>query len=158
MPQVVQHIPSFSLASPPPLSPLPPSPKGYTYRGCRRAGAIWDTLTNYNKLSEYIPNIAESGAQLQPNGKVRIEQVPTKLTTRTRQHPNRPFSSIFVQRTAFISAEPPLHQPGLAPLLQVGVISPTLNLKTKIVLEVDEEPYRMLTFSKVESREFIEFK
>jgi hypothetical protein len=42
--------------------------------------------------------------------------------------------------------------------LQVGVISPTLNLKTKIVLEVDEEPYRMLTFSKVESREFIEFK
>jgi hypothetical protein len=27
--------------------------------------AIWDTLTNYNQLNQYIPNIAESGAQLQ---------------------------------------------------------------------------------------------
>jgi len=76
--------------------------------------AIWDTLTNYNELHRYIPNIAESGAQLQPNGRVRIEQV--------------------------------------------GVISATLNLKTRIVLEVDEKPYSTLTFNKVESREFIEFR
>jgi len=60
-----------------------------SHRDRRRAGAIWDTLTNYNKLSEYIPNIAASGAQLQPNGKVRIEQVPTNLATR---HTNRPLS------------------------------------------------------------------
>ena len=37
--------------------------------------AIWDVLTNYNCLNEYIPNIAASGAVLQPNGRVRIEQV-----------------------------------------------------------------------------------
>lgn len=76
--------------------------------------AIWDILTNYNALNEYIPNIAASGAVLQPNGRVRIEQV--------------------------------------------GVISPTLRLTTRIVLEVKEEPYRKLTFSKVESREFLEFE
>eukprot|EP00802_Teleaulax_amphioxeia_P009322 Tamp_09338.p1 GENE.Tamp_09338~~Tamp_09338.p1 ORF type:complete len:474 (+),score=57.70 Tamp_09338:126-1424(+) len=76
--------------------------------------AIWDVLTNYNQLHEYIPNIAASGAQLQPNGRVRIEQV--------------------------------------------GVISPTLRLTTRIVLEVLEEPYQTLTFSKVESREFLEFE
>lgn len=76
--------------------------------------AIWDVLTNYNSLNEYIPNIAESGAILQPNGKIRIEQV--------------------------------------------GVISPTLRITTRIVLEVTEEPYKTLTFSKVESREFIEFE
>jgi len=76
--------------------------------------AIWDVLTNYNALNEYIPNIAESGAVLQPNGKIRIEQV--------------------------------------------GVISPTLKITTRIVLEVTEAPYKTLTFSKVESREFIEFE
>jgi hypothetical protein len=65
-------------------------------------------------LNEYIPNIAASGAVLQPNGRVRIEQV--------------------------------------------GVISPTLRITTRIVLEVVEEPYRKLTFSKVESREFLEFE
>jgi len=76
--------------------------------------AIWDVLTNYNNLHEYIPNIAESGAVLQPNGRVRIEQV--------------------------------------------GVISPTLRITTRIVLEVTEEPFQRLKFSKVESREFIEFE
>ena len=76
--------------------------------------AIWDVLTDYNSLNEYIPNIAASGAVLQPNGRVRIEQV--------------------------------------------GVISPTLRITTRIVLEVVEEPYRKLTFSKVESREFVEFE
>jgi len=76
--------------------------------------AIWDVLTNYNSLHEYIPNIASSGAVLQPNGRVRIEQV--------------------------------------------GVISATLRLTTRIVLEVVEEPYQKLTFSKVESREFLEFE
>jgi len=76
--------------------------------------AIWDVLTNYNSLHEYIPNIAASGAVLQPNGRVRIEQV--------------------------------------------GVISPTLRITTKIVLEVVEEPFQKLTFSKVESREFLEFE
>ncbi|EKX47332.1 hypothetical protein GUITHDRAFT_137515 [Guillardia theta CCMP2712] len=76
--------------------------------------AIWDVLTNYNNLHEYIPNIAESGAILQPNGRVRIEQV--------------------------------------------GVISPTLRITTRIVLEVTEEPFQRLKFSKVESREFIEFE
>jgi hypothetical protein len=29
----------------------------------------------HTQLQEYIPNIAASGAQLQPNGRVRIEQV-----------------------------------------------------------------------------------
>ncbi len=37
--------------------------------------AVWDVLTNYSALSEYIPNIAESGARVQPDGRVRIEQV-----------------------------------------------------------------------------------
>ena len=76
--------------------------------------AIWDVLTNYNHLQDYIPNIAASGAQLQPNGRVRIEQV--------------------------------------------GVISSALRLTTRIVLEVEEDPYKQLTFSKVESREFLEFE
>ena len=40
----------------------------------------------------------------------------------------------------------------------MGVISPTLRLTTRIVLEVLEEPYQKLTFSKVESREFVEFE
>ena len=61
--------------------------------------AIWDVLTDYNSLNEYIPNIAASGAVLQPNGRVRIEQV--------------------------------------------GVISPTLRITTRIVLEVVEEPNRL---------------
>ena len=55
-----------------------------------------------------------AGAILQPNGRVRIEQV--------------------------------------------GVISPTLRITTRIVLEVTEEPFQRLKFSKVESREFIEFE
>ncbi len=37
--------------------------------------AVWEVLTNYSALSEYIPNIAESGARVQPDGRVRIEQV-----------------------------------------------------------------------------------
>lgn len=78
------------------------------------ARAIWDVLTNYNSLHEYIPNIAASGAVLQPNGRIRIEQV--------------------------------------------GVISPALRITTRIVLEVTEEPYERLVFSKVESREFIDFE
>jgi hypothetical protein len=39
------------------------------------ARAVWDVLTNYTALSEYIPNIAESGARIQPDGRVHIEQV-----------------------------------------------------------------------------------
>ena len=78
------------------------------------ARAIWDVLTNYNSLHEYIPNIAASGAVLQPNGRIRIEQV--------------------------------------------GVISPALRITTRIVLEVTEEPYERLIFSKVESREFVDFE
>ncbi len=37
--------------------------------------AVWDVLTNYSALSEYIPNIAESGSRVQPDGRIRIEQV-----------------------------------------------------------------------------------
>ena len=40
----------------------------------------------------------------------------------------------------------------------MGVISPALRLTTRIVLEVVEDPYKQLTFSKVESREFLEFE
>ena len=52
--------------------------------------AIWDVLTNYNQLHEYIPNIAASGAQLQPNGRVRIEQVFASRACVLQVFQNRP--------------------------------------------------------------------
>ncbi|KAJ1483437.1 hypothetical protein T484DRAFT_1800377, partial [Baffinella frigidus] len=86
--------------------------------------AIWDVLTNYNSLHEYIPNIAASGAVLQPNGRIRIEQVGVispalGITTR-------------ILRRAYL----------------VGVISPALGITTRIVLEVTELPYEKLIFTK----------
>jgi hypothetical protein len=33
---------------------------------------VWDVLTNYSALSEYIPNIAESGSRVQPDGRIVV--------------------------------------------------------------------------------------
>eukprot|EP00277_Geminigera_cryophila_P006063 CAMPEP_0179411300 /NCGR_PEP_ID=MMETSP0799-20121207/3821_1 /TAXON_ID=46947 /ORGANISM="Geminigera cryophila, Strain CCMP2564" /LENGTH=291 /DNA_ID=CAMNT_0021183355 /DNA_START=85 /DNA_END=959 /DNA_ORIENTATION=+ len=75
--------------------------------------AVWDVLTDYNRLQEYIPNIADSRTIRQPNGRLYLEQV--------------------------------------------GVVSKRIGLTSRILLDVEEFPYSKLTFTRVESREFLEF-
>jgi hypothetical protein len=75
---------------------------------------IWDVLTNYDALQEFIPNIASSNAVVQPDGGLHLEQV--------------------------------------------GVVSRRLGLTTRIVLDVSEQPFEKLTFSKIEAAGFSEFQ